>query len=111
MKQEERVEEAIYLMHEQEAEVLKVREQLQEKENMKVEPEEGREEPVKAKPYPLNEIREKRGENFRVHRMSDQTERAEFYPDMIHVFDDETERFEDVQNTYLALQIMEINFR
>lgn len=49
----------------------------------------------------VNEIPELRGENRKVFRMSDGTEQAVFYAEPIHVFDDETQRFEPM-DTALA---------
>ena len=46
----------------------------------------------------IEEIPEQRGNNFKVFRMNDGTEQAVFSPSAIHVFDDETHTFEDVEN-------------
>ncbi len=46
----------------------------------------------------IEEIPEKRGTNFKVFRMSDGTEQAVFSPFDIHVFDDETHTFEDIES-------------
>ena len=47
----------------------------------------------------IEEIREQRGTNVKVFRMNDGTEQAVFSPTAIHVFDDETHTFEDVEST------------
>ena len=47
----------------------------------------------------IEEIPEQRGNNFKVFRMNDGTEQAVFSPSAIHVFDDETHTFEDVEST------------
>ena len=47
----------------------------------------------------IEEIPEQRGTNVKVFRMSDGTEQAVFSPSAIHVFDDETHTFEDVEST------------
>ena len=47
----------------------------------------------------IEEIPEQRGNNFKVFRMNDGTEQAVFSPSAIHVFDDETRTFEDVEST------------
>ncbi|MBQ8407892.1 MAG: hypothetical protein IJY39_03420, partial [Clostridia bacterium] len=47
----------------------------------------------------IEEIPEKRGTNVKVFRMNDGTEQAVFSPSAIHVFDDETRTFEDVEST------------
>ena len=47
----------------------------------------------------IEEIPEQRGDNFKVFRMNDGTEQAVFSPSAIHVFDDETRTFEDVEDT------------
>ena len=57
-------------------------------------PEEG-----KAVKTRVNEIQELRGANRKVYRMSDGTEQAVFYPTPVHVFDDETQGFKEVDNT------------
>ena len=47
----------------------------------------------------IKEIPEQRAKNLKVFRMSDGTEQAVFSPSAIHVFDDETRSFEDVEST------------
>ena len=47
----------------------------------------------------IEEIPEQRGNNVKVFRMNDGTEQAVFSPSAIHVFDDETRTFEDVEST------------
>ena len=47
----------------------------------------------------LEEIPNQRGKNLKVFRMNDGTEQAVFSPASIHVFDDETQTFEDVDCT------------
>ena len=47
----------------------------------------------------VNEIQELRGANRKVFRMSDGTEQAVFYPTSVHVYDDETHSFKEVENT------------
>ena len=47
----------------------------------------------------IEEIPEERGNNVKVFRMNDGTEQAVFSPSAIHVFDDETRTFEDVEST------------
>ena len=47
----------------------------------------------------IEEIPEQRGNNYKVFRMNDGTEQAVFSPTAIHVFDDETRTFEDVDST------------
>lgn len=47
----------------------------------------------------VNEIQELRGANRKVFRMSDGTEQAVFYPTPVHVYDDETHSFKEVENT------------
>ena len=42
------------------------------------------------KPHRVHEIREQRGTNHKVFRMSDGTEQAVFSPSAIHVFDNKT---------------------
>ena len=53
--------------------------------------------PIKLKR--IEEIPEQRGTNVKVFRMNDGTEQAVFSPSAIHVFDDETRTFEDVEDT------------
>ena len=53
------------------------------------------------KPKKIEEITSQRGPNFKVFRMNDGTEQAVFSPSTIHVFDDETHTFEDVDNTLI----------
>ncbi len=47
----------------------------------------------------VNEILELREANRKVYRMSDGTEQAVFYPKTVHVFNKETNNFDDVDNT------------
>ncbi|MGM9682677.1 MAG: hypothetical protein ACI3XQ_03675, partial [Eubacteriales bacterium] len=47
----------------------------------------------------IEEIPEMRGNNLKVFRMSNGTEQGVFSPSAIHVFDDETHTFEDVEST------------
>ena len=47
----------------------------------------------------IEEIPGQRGNNLKVFRMNDGTEQAVFSPSPIHVFDDETHTFENVENT------------
>ncbi len=47
----------------------------------------------------VNEILELREGNRKVFRMSDGTEQAVFYPETVHVFDEDTETFDEVDNT------------
>ena len=49
----------------------------------------------------IEEIPELRGNNLKVFRMNDGTEQAVFSPSAIHVFDDETHTFEDVETTLI----------
>ena len=49
----------------------------------------------------IEEIPEQRGTNVKVFRMNDGTEQAVFSPTAIHVFDDETHTFEDVESTLI----------
>ena len=49
----------------------------------------------------VEEIPEQRGTNVKVFRMNDGTEQAVFSPSAIHVFDDETHMFEDVETTLI----------
>jgi len=49
----------------------------------------------------IEEIPALRGNNVKVFRMNDGTEQAVFSPSAIHVFDDETRTFEDVENTLI----------
>ena len=49
----------------------------------------------------IEEIPEQRGNNVKVFRMSDGTESAVFSPSDIHVFDDETNTFEEIDNTII----------
>ena len=49
----------------------------------------------------IEEIPEQRGTNVKVFRMNDGTEQAVFSPTAIHVFDDETHTFEDVERTLI----------
>ena len=49
----------------------------------------------------IEEIPELRGNNFKVFRINDGTEQAVFSPTAIHVFDDETHTFEDVETTLI----------
>ena len=44
-------------------------------------------------PVRVNEIRELRGKNSKVFRLSDGSEQAVFYAEPIHVFDEETQSF------------------
>ena len=55
----------------------------------------------RKKPKKIEEITSQRGPNFKVFRMNDGTEQAVFSPSTIHVFDDETHTFEDVDNTLI----------
>ena len=55
-------------------------------------------EPPKTK-FQVNEIRELRTETGKVFRMSDGTEQAVFYPDAVHVYDETTAAFEEVDNS------------
>ena len=55
--------------------------------------------PKKAKR--IEEIPEQRETNVKVFRMSDGTEQAVFSSTAIHVFDDETHAFEDVEGTLI----------
>ena len=61
--------------------------------------EEARNTPRKLKR--VEEIPEQRGTNVKVFRMNDGTEQAVFSPSAIHVFDDETHMFEDVETTLI----------
>lgn len=45
------------------------------------------------------EICELRDQNRKVFRLNDGTEQAVFYPEAVHVFDEETQRFEEIDNT------------
>ena len=47
----------------------------------------------------IEEIPEQRGTNFKVFRMDDGSEQAIFSPHTMHVFDDETHTFEEIENT------------
>ncbi len=47
----------------------------------------------------VSEILELREGNRKVYRMSDGTEQAVFYPETVHVFDEDTKTFDDVDNT------------
>lgn len=47
----------------------------------------------------VSEILELRESNRKVYRMSDGTEQAVFYPETVHVFNDDTKTFDDVDNT------------
>lgn len=49
----------------------------------------------------IEEIPEQRGTNVKVFRMNDGTEQAVFSPSAIHVFDNETRTFEDVESTLI----------
>ena len=49
-------------------------------------------------PFEVSEVPEMRGKNRKVYRMSDGSEKAVFYPTPIHVFDMNTNRFEEVHN-------------
>lgn len=46
----------------------------------------------------VDEIAELRGKNNKVFRMSDGTQQAVFFPNVVHVFDEETEHFEEVNH-------------
>ena len=45
------------------------------------------------------EICELRDQNRKVFRLNDGTEQAVFYPEAVHVFDEETQRLEEIDNT------------
>ena len=47
----------------------------------------------------VSEILDLRESNRKVYRMSDGTEQAVFYPETVHVFNDDTKTFDDVDNT------------
>lgn len=47
----------------------------------------------------VSEILELRESNRKVYRMSDGTEQAVFYPETVHVFNNDTKTFDDVDNT------------
>ena len=49
----------------------------------------------------MEEIPGQRGDNVKVFRMNDGTEQAVFSPSAIHVFDEETHAFEEVENTLI----------
>lgn len=46
----------------------------------------------------VNEIAELRGQNSKVYRMSDGSQQAVFFSNAVHVFDEETKRFEEVEH-------------
>ena len=50
-------------------------------------------------PFELYEIREMREENKKIFRMSDGSEKMVFYPEAIHVYDEKTGSFEDIDNS------------
>ena len=61
-----------------------------------------------AKPAPkmrgveaVEEIRVRRTENSKVFRMSDGTEQAVFYPHAVHVYDEDTQTFEDIDDEFV----------
>lgn len=48
----------------------------------------------------VEEIRELRGANSKVFRMSDGSEQAVFYSENVHVFNEETQSFDEIDNTF-----------
>ena len=56
-------------------------------------------EPESKKNVRVGEILDLRESNRKVYRMSDGTEQAVFYPETVHVFNDDTKTFDDVDNT------------
>ena len=52
----------------------------------------------------VGEILDLRGANRKVFRMSDGTEQAVFYPETVHVFNDDTKTFDDVDNTIVEAE-------
>ena len=56
------------------------------------------EETIKAS-FEVEEIPEMRKENKKVFRMSDGTEKAVFYPEALHVYDEKTKSFEKIDNS------------
>ena len=89
--------EEIYLAPETESSVeLALDEPIEESENEDV--------PVVVEAEPkknvrVSEILDLRESNRKVYRMSDGTEQAVFYPETVHVFNDDTKNFDDVDNT------------
>lgn len=59
---------------------------------------------AERRPYVVCEIPALRGESRKVFRMSDGSEQAVFYPEPVHVFDKETQTFEDTDNS-LAIDV------
>ena len=57
------------------------------------------EEPMKSV-FVVSEIPELREENRKVFRMSDGSEQAVFYPEAVHVFNEDTKKYENVDNTF-----------
>ncbi len=49
--------------------------------------------------FAVGEIRQMRGENCKVFHMSDGTEQAVYYPESIHVFNEETASYDEIDNT------------
>ncbi len=57
--------------------------------------------PPKKKAHEVRERLEARRENMKVFEMSDGSEKAVFYPAPIHVYDDDTHAYEEIENTIL----------
>ena len=49
----------------------------------------------------VSEILDLREDNCKVYRMKDGTKQAVFFPEMVHVFNEETQTFDDVENTFI----------
>jgi len=56
-------------------------------------------EPAEKTPFRIDEIPELRNENRKVYRMSDGTQQAAYYPDAIHVYNAETNFFDDLDTS------------
>ena len=91
------MEEEIYLAPEEEAEKQSEREEPAAR--TEAEGEEIQVEEEKKKANAVSEIREMREENRKVYRMSDGSEQAVYYPEAVHVYDEETGEYEEVDNT------------